>query len=173
MAALSDWVRRLALLVIVVGFLELLAPSNGLKRYVRLVAGFLVLTAVLSPLLALVKGGDFVERASGAAGQLLTEGRGRRIWTAGGSGSGGSLPETNRLLQNELLADRLSAYLETELGKEAGSRVGVAVRVSGQGVVERVSLTVPPGTAGRVARRAAALSGLSREQILVIEEAIR
>lgn len=174
MAALTDWIRRVALLVIAVGFLELLAPGNGLKRYVRLVTGFLVLTAVLSPFLALIKGGDIVERASGAASLLVPEGTGGATkGGAGGSAAGRSLSETNRRLENELLADRLSTYLEKELAKEAGDRVGVAVRVAGQGVVERVTLTVPPGTAKRLADRAAALSGLGKDQIRVIEEAIR
>lgn len=159
MATLTEWVRRLVLLVIVASFLELLAPENALKRYVRLAVGLLVLTAVLTPLLTLVRGEDVVPRLRQAEGFGWAE-------------APAALSETNRRLENSLLAEQLTAYLETELGKAAGSRVGVSVRVGGAGAVARVTIAAPPGRGTQLKARAAALTGLTPEQIVVVEEAI-
>ncbi|MDI6870019.1 MAG: stage III sporulation protein AF [Bacillota bacterium] len=164
MNLLVEWVRRLVLLVIVVSFLELLAPPNNLRRYVRLVTGFLVLTAVLAPLVALVRGGDVLGRIAEAV-EL-------RLPTGNDSRPASGLAETDRQLQNALFSRQLTTYLEQELAETAGGRVGVAVRVDGRGALEGVMLATPPGRGARVRARAAALTGLEAGKILVVEEAI-
>ncbi len=55
--SLSQWVKNLITLVFVVAFLEMLTPDNDLKKFTRVVVGFFVLVAVISPLLDLVRGG--------------------------------------------------------------------------------------------------------------------
>ncbi len=55
--SLSQWVKNLITLVFVVTFLEMLTPDNDLKKFTRVVVGFFVLVAVISPLLDLVRGG--------------------------------------------------------------------------------------------------------------------
>ncbi|MDI3279778.1 MAG: stage III sporulation protein AF [Bacillota bacterium] len=54
--ALSEWGRRLVLLVIGLSFLELLAPENELRKFIRVFVGLLVLAAILQPLLSLSVG---------------------------------------------------------------------------------------------------------------------
>ncbi len=166
METLSEWVRRLVLLVLVMSFLELLAPPNGLKRYVRLVVGFLVLTAVLAPLVALVRGGDVLRRVSEAAEAPLPVGR------AGGGRTVPHLAEAEQRLRNDLFARQVAAYLERALAGEAGGRVGVMVRVERSGALGRITLTAPPGQGPRLRKRASALAGVGEDRILVVEEAI-
>lgn len=48
-AALTDWTRRLAYLVLAVTFLELLAPDNQLKKLVKVVIGFFITAAIVMP----------------------------------------------------------------------------------------------------------------------------
>ncbi|MGE5577005.1 MAG: stage III sporulation protein AF [Syntrophothermus sp.] len=55
--ALSQWVKNLVTLVFIVTFLEMLTPDNDLKKFTRVVVGFFILVAVISPLLDLVRGG--------------------------------------------------------------------------------------------------------------------
>jgi stage III sporulation protein AF len=164
--ALSEWVRRLVLLVLVLSFLELLAPPNGLKKCVRLVAGFLVLTAVMEPLVALVRGGDVLRQVGELAGLSRWDGRADRSRTAP------ELAQADQQLRNDLFARRVAAYLERALAGEAGGRVGVAVRVEPSGALARITLTAPPGQGPRLRRRAAALAGVAEKRILVVEEAI-
>lgn len=166
MAELTEWVRRLVTLVVVFSFLELLAPPNSLKRYVRLVVGFLILTTVLGPLVALVRGDEALRRA---AGGILDEALPR---LPEGPDAASRLLETNRRLQNALLAERLAAYLQSELETSAKVRVGVAVRVDGAGSVTRINLAVPEGWGERLRGQAAALAGVEPERIAVLEEAI-
>ncbi|HHW14269.1 MAG TPA: stage III sporulation protein AF [Firmicutes bacterium] len=164
MATLMEWVRHLVLLVVLISFFELLAPKNALQPYVRLVGGLVILAAVVSPLVALVRGDDLWRRAAESGGRWSAE--------AALPSSPPALAETERRLRNELFAARLAAYLEEELTKAAGRRVRAAVRVSGNGRVERVTLAVPPGTGKDLRRRAAALSGLDPAHVWVVEEAI-
>jgi stage III sporulation protein AF len=51
-AFLKEWVRGLVLLVLLGGCLEMLLPMGGMKRYVRLVLGLLVMLAMVRPVLA-------------------------------------------------------------------------------------------------------------------------
>lgn len=166
METLSGWVRQLVLLVLVVSVLELIAPANGLRKYVRLVVAFLVLTAVLAPLVALVRGDDLVRQVMEAAELGFPTGSG------GSSGAPASPVETDQRLRNDLFARQVAAYLRQELSGEAGGRIGVTVRVEGEGVIERITLTTPPGQGSRLRGRASALTGVEKERIVVVEEAI-
>lgn len=50
---LKQWVRDLATLVLLAGTVEMLVPMGGLKKYVRMVMGLLVMVSILNPVLAL------------------------------------------------------------------------------------------------------------------------
>lgn len=56
MAPLIDWVRSLVVLVVLASLLEMLLPSGGMKRFVRLSMGLLILLGVVRPLVALLGG---------------------------------------------------------------------------------------------------------------------
>lgn len=49
MSWLKEWIRTILVLVLFAGFLELLLPSNAMKRFVQLVLGLFVLATILGP----------------------------------------------------------------------------------------------------------------------------
>jgi len=53
---LADWVRQIAIVVIVAGFLEMLVPDNGIKRYVKVAMGLFILLMILTPVMDLLRG---------------------------------------------------------------------------------------------------------------------
>jgi stage III sporulation protein AF len=48
-AAITDWVKNIVLVVLFASFLELLLPSSGMQRFVRVIMGLLILLAILTP----------------------------------------------------------------------------------------------------------------------------
>ncbi|WP_374712125.1 stage III sporulation protein AF [Symbiobacterium terraclitae] len=56
MAALIGWVRSLVVLVVLASLLEMLLPTGGMKRFVRLSMGLLILLGVVRPLVSLLGG---------------------------------------------------------------------------------------------------------------------
>lgn len=167
MSQITAWVQQLVLLVLVVGFLELMAPENALRRQVQLVAGLLVLVAVLNPLVRAVRGGEWLSEA-------LEAGSG---WTEPGDPGGAgqadrALSAANAQLRVDLFTDRLRAYLEGELFKLAGERVGVAVRVTRDGLIQQVTVTAAPGQVQTLRRQAAELAGVPEDKVLIVEEAV-
>jgi len=47
----SDWVKNIILLVFFSYILEMFIPNNDLKKYIRMIMGFLVILVIISPLL--------------------------------------------------------------------------------------------------------------------------
>jgi len=54
---LKDWVINIVTLVMLIVFLELLVPSGKTKKFVNLVSGFILIIAIISPLLGVFKSG--------------------------------------------------------------------------------------------------------------------
>lgn len=48
---LEEWVKHIILLILMATFLDLILPSSQMKKYVKLVVGFLILLLILSPVL--------------------------------------------------------------------------------------------------------------------------
>lgn len=55
MTWLREWVQTILVLVLFAGFLELLLPSDTMKRFVQVVVGLFILSAILGPLVALTE----------------------------------------------------------------------------------------------------------------------
>jgi stage III sporulation protein AF len=47
---LSEWLRKIILLILLATFIDLLLPNSSMQRYVKLVIGLFVLLTILSPL---------------------------------------------------------------------------------------------------------------------------
>lgn len=66
MAYFSTWLKQIILLVLLGTFMDLLLPNSGMKRYVKLVMGLLILLMILSPIFHLFQGkvsmDDFARR---------------------------------------------------------------------------------------------------------------
>jgi len=56
MAAVTEWVRTLVVLVVLASLLELLLPMGSMKRFVRLTMGLLILLGVARPVVGLLGG---------------------------------------------------------------------------------------------------------------------
>lgn len=54
MEALREWVRGLVMLVILASMLELLLPMNGMKKFVRMAMGLLIVLGVVRPIVGLL-----------------------------------------------------------------------------------------------------------------------
>lgn len=53
--ALMDWVRSLLLVAFVVTLIQMLLPDNGLRPYVRLVFGLVLLAVMIRPVIGIVE----------------------------------------------------------------------------------------------------------------------
>lgn len=50
---LGQWIKQIILLILIATFLDLLLPNSGMRRYVKLVVGLLLILVILSPVLEL------------------------------------------------------------------------------------------------------------------------
>ncbi|MBW7458602.1 stage III sporulation protein AF, partial [Paenibacillus sepulcri] len=58
---LASWLQQIIAVVLLAGFIDLLLPNQTMQRYVRLVAGLIILLTILTPILNLLQG-DFSTR---------------------------------------------------------------------------------------------------------------
>lgn len=135
MEALSGWLARIVAVVLLAALVDLLLPNKTMQRYVRLVAGLLVLLTVATPVLSLFKS-DFSEKLSADidatklsygtdAGALeRIEADGRKLSEA----------------RNEQAAKLATAQLSSE--------IRAAVEEAGLGTVESVDVSTEPDGAG-------------------------
>jgi stage III sporulation protein AF len=178
--AVSGYVRNLVILVFLVTFLEMLAPENGLKRFVQVTIGFFVLVAMLSPLLNLVNTGK--QRLEDAS---INDGWQASSTTATAESDGDSrLAEVNRALVDGLTARQLSRLVEAEVRKAApGFEAAIETEMVGEEVSELlVKLRGNPGEAEgpseedverRVAAALAEGLGIARERVVVEVAAVQ
>ncbi len=55
---LSSWLQQIIAVVLLAGLIDLLLPNKVMQRYVRLVAGLIILLTIMSPIIRLLQG-DF------------------------------------------------------------------------------------------------------------------
>ncbi|MCQ6558158.1 stage III sporulation protein AF [Paenibacillus mendelii] len=61
LAWLATWLKQIIAVVLLAGLIDLLLPNKTMQRYVRLVAGLIILLTLLSPIIRLLQG-DFDTR---------------------------------------------------------------------------------------------------------------
>ncbi|WP_340024608.1 stage III sporulation protein AF [Paenibacillus sp. FSL K6-1096] len=136
MAWLGNWLHELILVVLMAAFVEMLLPSKSMERYARLVLSLLILLAMLSPLISLLKG-DASRELSAAVRQQEKSG-----WDAGGKGKGGESLD-------QILADgrRLAAGAREQSLKLAAEEIAGQMRdqIAGSTGVKGVKVTVALG----------------------------
>ncbi len=69
MEGLAAWLKQIVAVVLLAGLVDLILPNRTMQRYVRLVAGLLILLTVATPLLNFLKG-DFSGRLAENLGSL-------------------------------------------------------------------------------------------------------
>ncbi len=162
LAAITDWVRNIALVVLFASFLELLLPTSGMQRFVRVIMGLLILLAILTPVVDALQGHRLpdVPALSGQSGPAADRVR---------SGAEAVVRERDRLtveLYKKDLARQIRAVVTAVVGV-ADARVAVAVRQADRraGALDKVVVYVLPGLAAeerKAAKFAAGTDGDAR-----------
>lgn len=138
MTFISDYVRRVILVVLLVRVALMLAPDGEMRSYVRFVCGLLVLTAIMSPLVHLVPA---IEEGAGELPEILTAdastGDGRLLAEAAW--------ESTEHLTASLYGERLAEMMATEINALAAVRAAdawcrVKAEVAAAGDVQRVEV---------------------------------
>jgi stage III sporulation protein AF len=55
MAYIGEWIKHIVLLILMATFLDLILPNSSMRKYVKLVVGFLLILLILSPVLEIFK----------------------------------------------------------------------------------------------------------------------
>lgn len=138
---LSGYVRDLVLIVFLVTCLEMLAPENAMKRFVQVVAGFMVIVAMLQPLLGLVnRGRDDLDQAAWSSGFTDDDG------LSGAAPPGNdaqSLQAANTDRARRLVKDQMVKLIQAEVERaRPGATSVVDVSLSNRGEVRAVQVVV-------------------------------
>lgn len=141
-AAVTDWVRNIVMVVLFASFLELLLPSSSMQRFVRVIMGLLILLAILSPVIDVLQSRAAPEvPALGGAGGPAAD----RVQ----SGSAAVVRERDRLaveFYRKDLARQIRAVV-TAIDGVADARVAVEVAGADNGRLGKVIVYVLPGLA--------------------------
>ena len=149
MGAIAEWIVQVGCLALIAGLVELLLPSSSVRGAVRLVAGLVVILAVVDPVVRWLGDPSAIERL---AGSLLAD-DGRRYVEAGVR-----LAEEEARSASRAWAESLERQLEAMAALVAGGRdVEAEVRTDAGAVSGvRVGLKADPGaweeSAARVRR---------------------
>lgn len=145
LAAVTDWVRNIALVVLFASFLELLLPTSGMQRFVRVIMGLLILLAILNPVVDALQSrfAPEVPALGGQGGPAADRVR---------NGAEAVVRERDRLaveLYKRDLARQIRAVV-TAVDGVADARVAVTVaQAAGRaGALEKVVVYVQPGVDG-------------------------
>lgn len=176
MTWLGGWLHELILVVLMAAFVEMLLPSKSMERYARLVLSLLILLAMLSPLISLLKG-DASKELSAAISQQERSG-----WPGADKGKSGQpldqiladgrmLAAGAREQSLKLAAEEIAGQMRDQITGSTGVK-GVKVTVAlgmgknpdapaGQEVPEIATVTValPPPQSGAGSAAAGASAG--------------
>lgn len=137
MNLLTGWVRDLVILVIFASLVEMLLPNGALKKYVKVVMGFFIVTIVISPLLLALRGDQqifypFLPAANPKLQQQIQR-QGEQMQK-----------ENEKLVRGNLqtqLAQQMRALILTQEGVEDAE---VKVIVSKEGKIDSVQINLTP-----------------------------
>lgn len=150
--AVSAWIKQIILLVLFASFLELLLPSSGMQRFIRVIVGLLITLAILNPVL------DVVQNNNWSAQQVPA-------LSTNSASSQSVISQANKIAgEREQLA--VETY-KRELGRQIKATVSalggvadvqVAVSLADRknskfdGRIDRVTLYIKPGVSGETSR---------------------
>lgn len=169
MEVFSNWIRNVAIMVIILSFLELLLPQNQMERFVRAVIGLVIIAFILRPLVGLVGGGTTWE----------LQGLGSRGWPMDSSYGAAS---TQYIAAGERLVDvayedvrdralkRLSRQVEAVASMASGhSDLEAEVKLDARGEVQEILIRCPEGPLPEgVASSVARFYGLPESRVRVV-----
>ncbi|MDI6602124.1 MAG: stage III sporulation protein AF [Thermoanaerobacteraceae bacterium] len=62
MQIIRDWIINIFVVMIFITILDAIIPSSNFKKYIDVVTGLVVIIAILSPVINLIKGEDFIQK---------------------------------------------------------------------------------------------------------------
>lgn len=149
--AVSAWIKQIILLVLFASFLELLLPSSGMQRFIRVIVGLMITLAILNPVLDIVQNNWSAQQVPALS-----------------TNSASSQSVISQA--NKIAGEREQLVVETykkELGRQIKATVSalggvadvqVAVNVEDgknskfDGRIDRVTLYIKPGVSGGASR---------------------
>jgi len=156
LAAITDWVRNIALIVLFASFLELLLPTSGMQRFVRVIMGLLILLAILTPVVDALQShrAPEVPALGGQGGQAADRVR---------SGAEAVIRERDRLAvemyKKELARQIRAGGTATDGVADARGAVAVVTDSGGRaGALDKVGVYIQPGVAA-ADRKAVRITG--------------
>lgn len=145
--AVSAWIKTIILLVLFASFLELLLPSSGMQRFIRVIIGLLITLAILNPVLHVLENNwtdqqvPALSRSSSGAQSM--------------SNHVGKMAGEREQLAVETYKKELARQIKATVNALEGvADVQVAVslddtaRNQPSGKIDRITLYVRPGQAG-------------------------
>nr|WP_092067321.1 stage III sporulation protein AF [Dendrosporobacter quercicolus]NSL46523.1 stage III sporulation protein AF [Dendrosporobacter quercicolus DSM 1736]SDL54182.1 stage III sporulation protein AF [Dendrosporobacter quercicolus] len=149
--AVSAWIKQIILLVLFASFLELLLPSSGMQRFIRVIVGLLITLAILNPVLDVVQNNWSAQQVPALS--------------TNSTSSQSVISQANKIAgEREQLA--VETY-KKELGRQIKATVSalggvadvqVAVSLADRknskfdGRIDRVTLYIKPGVSGETSR---------------------
>lgn len=144
MEFLKGWILNIVTLVIFIALLEILIPSGKIKKYINLITGFILIIAIITPLLGLLKEGTDLKEFQIASSNFIDK---------------KEIERNSKILKEEQMKQITEAYrnklikqLETEAGQSSGYRdikadviINEDYKSERFGEVKRVYLYLKPG----------------------------
>ncbi|WP_206880660.1 stage III sporulation protein AF [Alicyclobacillus mali (ex Roth et al. 2021)] len=172
MNGLEEWLRQVVAIALVGGIAEMMLPSGGLLRYVRMTVGVALLATLLSPILPALRGGWADEAANRASDVLF----GNAATTTASVGRGAAQDYAQALgqVEDEDAAKYLAEWAEASLPDPLRSEV-VKVSVEHPTSADHMAVMVwvrPTGVVDAVEIRQsiAAQLAVNPSQVEVLDE---
>jgi len=170
---LGEWLRQVVAIALIGGIAEMMLPSGGLVRYVRMTVGVALLAALLSPILPALRGG-WADGAANRASDFLF---GNTATTAPAQPESRAVQDYAQALhqaEDQDAATYLAEWAEASLPDPIRSEV-VKVTVEHPTSADQMAVTVlvrPTGMADAVEIRQIIASQLDIEpsQVEVLDE---
>lgn len=131
---LAVWLQQIIAVVLLAGFIDLLLPNKAMQRYVRLVAGLIILLTILTPIIRLLQG-DFNARLDQQVENWLQSTKNEQLHMP----TLEEIQENAKKLQQKqqdsallLTAEKLGASMKESIAETTGLQVaGVNVKLTG------------------------------------------
>jgi len=159
MEALSGWLRQIVAVVLLAALVDLVLPNRTMQRYVRLVAGLIILLTIATPVLQWIRG-DFDSKLAASMQAMELNPQSAPDELARIEEEGRKWRERSSLEAASLTATRLQEEIRKDVGLAVGREPANVVvelqRVSGGGLeVRQVSVTLAASDADAAAGESA------------------
>lgn len=122
MSWLGEWLRHLVMVVLLAAFVDMILPSRSMERYVRLVLSLLVLLALISPIVQLLRSNPAAELRRAFLAQERAE-SGQKQSLERILAQGQQLQKKQQQNAMEYAAGEVARQMKGQIEQETGERV--------------------------------------------------